>query len=149
MKLIIGSDHAGFQLKEQIKKCLSKKGFQLEDVGTDSEESCDYPDFAAKVAKKVQKTKNLGIVICGTGIGACITANKFRGIRAALCKDEFAAKLAREHNDANILCLGGRTTNPEQAKKIVDAFLSAQPSKEPRHIARVNKISAIEKDNFK
>ena len=144
MKIIIGSDHGGFGLKEKIKKHLSSKDIETEDVGTDSNESCDYPDFGAKVAKKVQEG-GLGILVCGTGLGMSMTANKFKGIRAALCHDEYTAKMAREHNNANILCLGGRTTKEDEAKKIVDTFLSTEPSKEERHVKRVNKISELEK----
>lgn len=149
MKLIIGSDHGGFKLKEQLMKYLEDKEFDIDDIGSESEASCDYPDFAEKVAKKVRKTGNFGILICGTGIGMCITANKFKGIRAALCHDEYTAKMAREHNDANVLCMGGRTTPLENAKKIADIFLNTKKSSEERHINRVKKLSSIEKDNFK
>ncbi|MCK5282980.1 MAG: ribose 5-phosphate isomerase B [Nanoarchaeota archaeon] len=147
MKVIIGSDHGGYGLKEKLKEYLASKGIDLEDMGTNSEESCDYPDYAAKAAKKVQETGNTGILVCGTGIGMSMAANKFKGIRAALCYDEYTARMAREHNDANILCLGERTTKDEDAKKIVDVFLATDSSKEERHKRRVNKISDIGLDS--
>ena len=147
--VIIGSDHGGYSLKESLKVHLSKKGEKIVDLGTNEDSSCDYPDFAAKVAKKVQETGDEGILICGTGLGVCMTANKFKGIRAAVCYDEYTAKMAREHNNANILCLGGRTTKEEDAKKIADIFLSTDSSEEERHKRRVAKISEIEKNNFK
>jgi ribose 5-phosphate isomerase B len=150
MKLIIGSDHGGFSLKEEMKKYISSKhsDIEIEDVGTKNEESCDYPDFAAKVAKKVAESNERGIIICGTGIGVCITANKIKGIRAALCYDEYTTKMAREHNDANILCIGGRTTELDIAKRIVEIFLTEKASEEERHKRRVNKIKQIEKENL-
>ncbi|MCG2717265.1 MAG: ribose 5-phosphate isomerase B, partial [Nanoarchaeota archaeon] len=140
MKVIIGSDHGGFELKQKIKKYLDSKEIQTDDVGVKDNVSCDYPDYAAAVAKRVQETKELGIIICGTGIGVCMTANKFRGIRAALCYDKYTAKMAREHNNANILCIGGRTTKERMAKKIVDIFLNTQASTEERHKKRLEKI---------
>jgi ribose 5-phosphate isomerase B len=149
MKVIIGSDHGGFKLKENIKKHLVSKGIEVEDVGTDKEESCDYPDYAAMVAKKVVETGNLGIIVCGTGLGVSMTANKFKSIRAALCHDTYTAKMAREHNNANVLCLGGRTTRTGKAKKIVDVFLNTEASSEDRHKRRVGKIVELEKNNFK
>ncbi len=149
MKIIIGADHGAFELKGGIKKYLASKKIKYEDVGTDSMDSVDYPDYAAKVAKKVQGTKNFGILMCGTGIGMCMAANKFKGIRAALCYDEYTAGMAREHNDANILCMGGRTTKLEDAKRIIGIFLSSSAPSAERHQRRVGKLSAIEKNNFK
>jgi ribose 5-phosphate isomerase B len=149
MRVIIGSDHGGFKLKEEISKYLSLKEVDFEDLGTFKEEACDYPDIALAVAKAAAKSKSIGILICGTGIGMSIAANKVKGIRAAVCFDEYTAKMAREHNDANILCIGGRTTLVENAKKIVDTFLKTGKSTEARHHKRVAKIAAIEKDNFK
>ena len=149
MKVIIGSDHGGFDLKESIKEYLGSKGNEVDDLGTSSKESCDYPDFASKVALKVQETKGWGILVCGTGIGVSVVANKYKDIRAALCYDEYTAKMAREHNDANILCIGGRTTDFGIARKMVDIFLSTEHSKEDRHKRRVNSISEIERNNFK
>ena len=143
-KIIIGSDHAGFKLKEIIKKYLEDLNYKYEDVGANTKESCDYPDFSYKVAKKVSETNGRGIVICGTGIGSCIVANKVKGIRAALAFDEFTAKMSREHNNSNVLCLGSRTTKKELAKKIVKIWLETPFSKEERHQRRVNKIMKLE-----
>jgi len=142
--IVIGSDHAGYCLKEKIKGMLAEKKYQVIDKGTDSDEKCDYPDYAYKVAKEVAKGKSLGILICGTGIGMSIAANKVKGIRAALCCNEFMAKSAREHNDANILCLGARVLEEKEALKIVDAFLGSDFSKEERHVKRVRKMMALE-----
>lgn len=145
MRVFIGSDHAGFALKEEIKKHLKKKGFDTEDLGTNSEESTDYPDYAGKVAKKVAKEKDsLGIVVCGTGTGTAIAANKVKGIRAAQATSVYLAKMAREHNDANVLSLGSRVSNTKDALEIVDVFLSTQFSKEERHKRRVDKIKKME-----
>lgn len=126
-KIAIASDHAGFHLKEIIKKHLVALGYECEDFGATSEERVDFPDFAAPVAEAILEKKFArGILICGTGIGMCIAANKFPGIRAALCYNIKTAKLSREHNDANILALGGRTLNPESAKKIVSVWLTTE-----------------------
>lgn len=146
MKVFLGSDHAGFGLKEEIKKHLHKKGFEVQDLGTDSEESTDYPDYAAKVAKNVASGKGaLGIVVCGTGTGTAIAANKVYGIRAAQATSVYLAQMAREHNDANVLSLGSRVTKTKEALKMVDAFLSTPFSNEERHRRRIQKISRIEK----
>ncbi|HLD18822.1 MAG TPA: ribose 5-phosphate isomerase B [Candidatus Nanoarchaeia archaeon] len=142
-KIAIGSDHAGFELKEHI-KALLRDAYDVEDVGTNSEESCDYPDYAIKVADSVLKNNKLGILICGTGIGMCMTANKIHGIRAALAKDAYMAEMARKHNDANVLCMGGRTTSPEDAEIIVHNFLTTE-FEGGRHEKRVQKIMAAEK----
>lgn len=139
MKIIIGSDHAGFKLKEQIKELLK----DTEDLGTDSKESVDYPLIAEKVAKKVAKTNSKGILICGTGIGMCISANKIKGIRAALCYDELTTKLARKHNNANILCIGARTDSAKNYKNIVKTFLTTEFSKEKRHHQRVKEMDEL------
>ena len=147
--VIIGSDHGGLELKEQIKEYFGSGDVKVDDVGTNSEDSCDYPDYAAKVAEKVLQSGDLGIIICGTGIGVSMAANKFKGIRAALCYDEYTARMAREHNDANILCLGGRTTTPEDAQKIIKVFLETKASDEDRHKRRVDKIRDLEMINFK
>jgi len=142
-KIIIGSDHAGFKLKEKIKKHLKKPKYNVEDLGTYSEKSTDYPLIGKKVAKKVAKTNSTGILICGSGIGMCMTANKIKGIRAALCYDEYTAKVAREHNNANILCIGGRTKSSKNYKKIVNKFLTTPASKEERHKRRVRQMDAL------
>ena len=144
MKIIIGSDHAGFKLKEKIKKLLEKLGYEYEDVGTDSEKSVDYPVYAEKVAKKVAKGSQ-GILICGTGLGMCMSANKVKGIRAALAYNESSAEMAKKHNDANVLCLGAREFDENLAKKITKKFLETDFSNEERHKKRINEIMDIEK----
>lgn len=140
----IGSDHAGFELKEKIEKWLKKKEIVVKDVGTFNNESVDYPDIAAKLARNVAKTKKEGILICGTGIGVSIAANKVKGVRAALAHDALTAKMAKQHNNANVLCLGGRIHNAKAAEKIVNAWLSAE-FEGGRHERRVKKIHGIEK----
>lgn len=147
MKIAIGSDHAGFKLKEVIKCFLEENGVEIFDFGTFSLESTDYPDYAIKVAKAVSKKDyDFGILICGTGIGMSITANKVKGIRAALCNDLFTAVKSREHNDANILCLGGRILGEDLAKEIVRLFINTQFS-QGRHEGRIRKISEYEDDS--
>lgn len=144
MKLAIGSDHGGIDLKEQVIKHLEGKGIQVKDFGTNSTDSCDYPDYALPVAEAVvNKEFDLGILICGTGIGISIAANKVPGVRAALCSDTFSAHATREHNDANILAMGARVVGTGLALDIVDAFLNAEFEGD-RHVGRLNKIKAIE-----
>lgn len=144
MKIAIGSDHGGFQLKETVKAYLNENGYDIEDLGCFSGESVDYPDFALKVAEKVASGEfEKGILMCGTGIGISISANKVKGIRAALCHDHLTASLAARHNNANILCMGGRTTGPETAKDIVDAWLNT-PFEGGRHKRRLAKITEME-----
>ena len=139
--IAIGSDHGGYLLKEEIKKYLKEKEIAFKDFGCDSEEACDYPVYGKAVAEAVAKgTYEKGILICGTGIGISISANKIKGIRAALCCDCFSAEAAREHNDANILCLGGRVTGTGLALKIVDTFFKTEFSKEERHERRIAMI---------
>jgi len=146
MKIVIGSDHAGFKLKEKIKEYVKELGYDIDDKGTDSEEPRDYPIYAEKVAKEVAKDKDkLGILICGTGLGMCMAANKVKGVRAALAYNENAARMAKEHNNANILCLGSREFSEERAKKITKIFLETPFSKESRHIKRVKEIMDLEK----
>lgn len=142
--IAIGSDHGGFELKTHIIKYLEGQGVELFDFGTYSEDSCDYPDIAEKVAKAVANGEyEKGILICGTGIGISIAANKVKGIRAALCGDVYSAKMTRLHNDANILCLGGRVTGRELAFMICDTFLN-EKFEGGRHQTRIDKIHAIE-----
>lgn len=144
MKIAIGSDHAGFKLKEAIKSFLKENGIDFFDFGTFSLESVDYPDYAIRVAEAVSKSEyDFGILICGTGIGMSITANKVKGIRAALCNDLFTAAKSREHNNANILCLGGRILGEDLAKEIVKIFISTKYSS-GRHEERIRKISEYE-----
>lgn len=145
MKVAIGSDHGGFNLKESIKPVLEQLGVTYEDYGTHSIESVDYPDIAERVAHDVASGKfDRGILICGTGIGIGIAANKVPGIRAALCHDTFSAHASREHNDANILTMGERVIGPGLAADIVKIWLSAE-FEGGRHARRIAKISDLEK----
>lgn len=140
-KIAIGSDHAGYELKEEVKTLLQKQGFEPSDFGTHSTASTDYPDFAHAVASAVEKGEHeLGILICGSANGVAMTANKHQGIRAAICWNEELASLARQHNNANILCLPARFIKMELAEKIVNRFLKAD-FEGGRHERRVNKIS--------
>lgn len=142
--IAIGADHGGFELKEHIKKHLDELGLEYKDYGTYSEESVDYPDCAKPVCEAVMdRTADKGILICGTGIGISIAANKHKGIRAALCSDVYSAKMTKVHNNANVICLGGRVTGRELAFMIVDAWLNAE-YEGGRHQARIDKIHAIE-----
>jgi len=141
MKIAIGADHAGFTYKEQIKNFLIAKGFSVEDVGTHSPDSVDYPDFAHPVAQAVEdKQADWGILICGSGNGVAITANKHQGIRAALCWNVELAKLARQHNDANVLCLPARFVSVEEVLQMVETFANTS-FEGGRHSNRVAKIS--------
>ena len=141
MMYAIGSDHGGYELKEKVKKYLKDKGYEFFDFGTHDKQSCDYPKFALDVAESVACGKyKAGILICGTGIGISITANKFKGIRAALCHDCFSARATREHNDANILAMGARVIGPGLAQEITEIFLNTEFSKDERHIRRIKKI---------
>lgn len=138
--LALGSDHAGFELKEALKKVLTDLGVSWQDMGTDSAESCDYPDYARKVAESVSNgSVTRGILCCGSGVGVSIVANKVRKVRAALCHDVESVRLSRQHNDANVLCLGARTTDLELVPDIVKAFLSTA-FEGGRHQRRVDKI---------
>jgi ribose 5-phosphate isomerase B len=138
--VILGSDHAGFELKEKVKKTLGRLGVPFEDVGTHSAESVDYPDVAHRVAEAVEKGRyERGILVCGTGIGVSIAANRHPGVRAAVAYDEETARLSREHNDANVLALGGRTISPALADRIVEVWLKT-PFAGGRHARRVAKI---------
>ena len=143
-KIIIGADHAGFPLKEAIKPLLAEMGLEVTDAGTDCERSVDYPDFAARVAEAVATgVYPRGILICGSGVGMSIVANRFPGVRAALCLDEETARLSRMHNDANILVLAGRKTDPETALRIVRVWLTT-PFEGGRHQRRLDKIREME-----
>ncbi|WIF96051.1 ribose 5-phosphate isomerase B [Caminicella sporogenes] len=144
MKIAIGSDHGGYNLKEAIKKHLEEKGIEYKDFGTNSTESVDYPEFGEKVAQVVKSGEfDRGIVCCGTGIGISISANKVPGIRCAVVSDTFSAEMSRLHNDANILALGERVVGKGLALKIVDVWLEAE-FEGGRHERRVNKIKEIE-----
>ncbi len=145
MRIVIGSDHGGFHLKETIRQDLLAHGYEVTDCGTHSTDSCDYPDIALAAAKEItEKRAELGILVCGTGIGVCMTANKVPGIRAALCHDVFSAKATRAHNDANMLTLGERVIGPGAALEVVHAFLNGS-FEGGRHQRRVAKMVEIEK----
>lgn len=144
-RIVLGADHAGFRLKESIKKYLESAGHSVDDVGTMSEDSVDYPDFAAGAARRVAGGQDdLGIVVCGTGIGMAIAANKVPGIRAALVCDPATARLAREHNNANMLALAGRILSEDQATKIVREFMTT-PFAGGRHERRIEKIAQLDR----
>jgi ribose 5-phosphate isomerase B len=144
-QIVLGADHAGFRLKESIKKYLEEAGHAVDDVGTMSEDSVDYPDFAAGAAHRVADQKDdLGIIVCGTGIGMAIAANKVSGIRAAVVCDVNTAHLAREHNNANMLALPGRSLQDDQAMQIVREFLNT-PFAGGRHQRRIDKIAELDR----
>ncbi|MDI6711441.1 MAG: ribose 5-phosphate isomerase B [Thermoanaerobacterales bacterium] len=144
MRIAVASDHGGFRLKQEVINYLGLAGYEFKDLGTYSAESVDYPDFARAVAEAVRSGEfDRGIILCGTGIGVCIAANKVPGIRAALCHDTFSARAAREHNDANVLTLGERVIGPGLARDIVAAWLTSE-FQGGRHARRVAKITAIE-----
>jgi ribose 5-phosphate isomerase B len=146
-RIAIGSDHAGFLVKEILRKHLESAGYAVDDQGTSSEESVDYPDFGKAVGERVaSKQCDVGIAVCGSGIGISIAANKVPGIRAALAHDVTTARLAREHNDANILALGARIVTPAVALEMVQAFLTT-PYAGGRHQRRLDKITQLEREN--
>lgn len=147
MKIAVGSDHAGYASKEHLKGWLQERGHHVDDLGTHDTASVDYPDFAARVARGVAGGEAaLGLLVCGTGIGMSIAANKIAGIRAAHCSDPYQARLAREHNDANVLCLGERVSGLGTMEATLDAFL-AHTFAGGRHAARVEKIQRIESED--
>ena len=144
MKIAIGSDHGGYDLKEQVKTWLQEMGHEVEDFGCHGKESCDYPDFGAAAARAVASGQcERGIVICTTGIGISITANKVKGIRCALCGDPWSAEMTRRHNDANMLAMGAGVVGPLLARQIVEAFLT-HDFEGGRHQRRVDKMMAVE-----
>jgi len=141
MRVFLGSDHAGFKLKEKVKKFLSKKNISFKDVGTHSAKSCDYPDYAKTLARMVQKNKgSFGVLVCGTGTGTAITANRFNGVRAVQATSNYLTKMAREHNNANVISLGAKIIKEKQAIQFVNTFLKTPFSKESRHARRVKKM---------
>lgn len=140
MKFVVGSDHAGFRLKERIKSWLEERGHEVEDVGTADEASVDYPDFAHAAAERIARGEaDRGVLVCGSGLGMSMAANRHTGIRAAVCRDGFEARLARAHNDANVLCLGQRVIGEGAALDALEAFV-ATPFEGGRHERRVAKI---------
>ena len=145
--LWIASDHAGFALKQQLIESDAPQGWTWGDLGPASAERCDYPDFAEKLALKIQEAPDtLGVLVCGSGIGMAIAANKVPGVRATVVENTVAARLSREHNAVNVLCLGARFVAPEYAKDLIHAWIEARPSSDSRHQNRIAKIRKIEAD---
>lgn len=143
--IVIGSDHGGFELKQAVIEALSKKGYEFKDMGTYDKSSVDYPDIAEKVANEVLTGNyRCGILMCGTGIGISIAANKIKGIRCALCHDCYSARMTKEHNNANIIALGGRVVGPDLACEIITSYLNAEFAGE-RHQKRIDKITNLER----
>lgn len=146
----IGSDHAGFSYKQKIIKKLEEKGFEVADLGTHTSEPYDYPDIARKLAQAMKAGQGeRGILICGSGVGVSVAVNKFQGIRAGICHDAYSAHQGVEHDDMNVLCIGERIIGIELALEIVERFLEARFSGEERHLRRLNKVLAIEKEQMK
>ncbi len=146
MRIAIGSDHAGFQCKQALSSYLQGLSHEVLDLGTHSEEPVDYPDYAMAVGAAVQEGRaDRGILVCGSGVGASVAANKLKGIRAGLCHDTYSAHQGVEHDDMNVLVMGSRVIGLELAKEIVRAFLGASFSGEPRHVKRLKKVKALEK----
>lgn len=149
MQVAVASDHAGFPLKDTVLETVKAVGHDPIDLGTHSMESVDYPDFAEKLGRTIQDGQaERGILVCGSGVGACIAANKMKGVFASICHDTYSAHQGVEHDDMNVLCLGARIIGPELVKEIVRAFLSARFSNEDRHRRRVEKIRKIEKAQY-
>ena len=150
MKIAIGCDHAGFPLKETVLQTVKRLGHEVTDCGTFSCERADYPDYADKVAKLVAAGQaERGILICGSGVGVCVTANKTKGVRACVCHDAYSAKQAVEHDALNVLCLGARIIGTAVAEELTERFLSASFQAGTRHEMRLNKVKTIEDLNFK
>jgi ribose 5-phosphate isomerase B len=149
MKVAVGADHAGYALKQRILRIIESLGHEAVDLGTDSNAPVDYPDFSQKVGRALQQGRvDRGILVCGTGVGAAIAANKMIGVRAGLCHDTYSAHQCVEHDDSNVLALGARVIGEALASEIVRAFLSAEFSGEERHVRRVNKVKAIEESEL-
>ncbi|MBI5882250.1 MAG: ribose 5-phosphate isomerase B [Elusimicrobia bacterium] len=148
MKIALGADHGGYSLKQLLEKFLPGLGHEVLNMGVDGPASADYPDYARKVAVAVARHEaERGIVVCGSGVGACVAANKVPGIRAGLCHDTYSARQCVEHDDVNVLCLGGRVVGPELAFEIVRAWLAARfLCQEERYVRRLNKVLALEKE---
>ena len=145
MRLVVGADHAGFELKQQLAIYLRERGHEVVDVGTTSSEPVDYPDFAEALGKVLlNKEAERGVLVCGSGVGASVSANKIPGIRAGLCHDTYSARQGVEHDDTNVLVMGSRVIGLELAKELVDRFISAQFTGEARHQRRLKKIQALE-----
>ena len=145
-RVALAADHAGFELKEKMAVFLEEAGFEVVDLGTSNREPADYPDFARAIGEALREGKaERGILICGSGVGACVAANKMKNIRAGLCHDTYSAHQGVEHDDINVLCLGSRVIGEELAKELVSAFLAARFTGEERHRRRLDKIKALEK----
>jgi RpiB/LacA/LacB family sugar-phosphate isomerase len=145
MKIALGCDHGGFPLKETALLVVMKAGHEILDLGTFTADAVDYPDYAKAVGEAIQKGKaDRGILICGSGVGACVAANKMKNIRAGLCHDVYSAHQCVEHDDVNVLCLGARIIGVELAKEIIAAFLNAKFTNEERHVRRVGKVKEME-----
>jgi ribose 5-phosphate isomerase B len=150
MKVIIASDHAGFYYKGLLVQDIRQQGYEVEDIGTFNEEPSDYPDHAEAMAHAIlNKQGERGIIICGSGVGVSVAANKFKGIRAGVCHDGYSAHQCVEHDDVNVLCIGQRVIGIELAREIITTFLKAKFSQAPRHQKRLDKINAIENRNMK
>ena len=149
MKIGLACDHGGYPLKNIIKEVVLADGYTVIDLGTDSDESVDYPDYAEKLGMAITGGEvERGILICGSGVGACIAANKIKGVYAGICHDTYSAHQGVEHDNMNVLCLGARIIGAELAKELVDAFLNAKFSNEERHVRRVNKVYKIEEAGY-
>ncbi len=146
MRIVVGADHRGYELKDQIAAALKRDGHEVLDVGTDSAESVDNPDYARAVGKALTDGRaERGVLVCGSGVGASIAANKMRGVRAALCHDTYSAHQGVEHDDMNVLCLGSRVVGPDLAQELVTAFLDATLSGEERYRRRLEKVAEMER----
>ncbi len=147
-KIVLGGDHRGYHLKEKMKDILLKKGYDVLDIGTFSTDMVDYPDIASDLVKPILSGEcEKGILICGSGVGACVAANKFKGIRAGICHDVFSAHQGVEDDDMNVICLGSGVVGPSLAEDIIDAFLKAKLKPEERYLRRLEKIKKIESEN--
>ncbi len=145
MRVAIGADHAGFQLKEDLSKLLAEQGYAIFDMGTHSESPVDYPDYAASVGRAVREGRaDRGVIVCGSGAGAAIAANKIKGARAVLAHDTYTAHQSVEHDDANVIAIGSRVIGQALAEEVVTAFLLARFTNEDRHVRRLEKVKAIE-----
>lgn len=147
MRIAVATDHAGFPLKDKVIEVIRQAGHAVVDLGTHSTDPVDYPDYACKIGEAIQQgAAERGVLLCGSGVGASVAASKLKGIRAAVCHDTYSARQGVEHDDMNVLCLGARIIGPELIAELVNAFLKARFSGDERHVRRLNKIKAIERD---
>ena len=145
MRVAVASDHAGYSLKKETVDLLNESGYDVMDLGTHSTDSVDYPDYAQALGEAVQSGRaDRGIMICGSGVGACVAANKMRGVRAGLCHDTYSAHQGVEHDNINVLCLGARVIGPAVSEELVRAFLEAKFTEEERHVRRLEKVNRLE-----